>query len=58
VWSKNVVGEQLSSDKITLKQSIYTPNPVSYGTMASDFIYFLSHKTDIPSKSKINLLYP
>ena len=55
VWSKNVVGEQLSSDKILLKQSIYTPNPVSYGTMASDFIYFLSHKTDIPSKSKINL---
>jgi hypothetical protein len=41
--------------KETLRQDVYTPNPVSYGTIASDFVYFLSHKTDIPSKQKINL---
>ena len=55
VWSKNVVGPQLTLQNETLRQNVYTPNPVSYGTLASDFIYFLSHKTDIPSKSKINL---
>jgi hypothetical protein len=55
VWSKNVVGEQLTLQKETLRQSVYTPNPVSYGTIASDFVYLLSHKSDIPSKQKINL---
>jgi hypothetical protein len=55
VWSKNVVGEQLTLQQETLKQSVYTPNPVSYGTIASDFVYLLSHKSDIPSKQKINL---
>jgi hypothetical protein len=55
VWSKNVVGEQLTPQKETLRQSVYTPNPVSYGTIASDFVYLLSHKSDIPSKQKINL---
>jgi hypothetical protein len=46
VWSQNVVGQQVD----------YNQNPVSYGTVAGDFLYLLSHKTDIPSKSKINLL--
>lgn len=55
VWSKNVVGQQLTLQKETLRQSVYTPNPVSYGTIASDFVYLLSHKSDIPSKQKINL---
>ncbi len=56
VWSQNVIGEQLTRENVTLQQVIYNQNPVSYGTVAADFVYFLSHKTDIPSKSKINLL--
>jgi hypothetical protein len=55
VWSKNVVGEQLTSQTLTLRQSVYNSNPVSYGTLAADFVYFLSHKSDIPSKQKIVL---
>lgn len=55
VWSKNVVGEQLSEEDVKLKQPIYKPNPVSYGALASDFIYLLSHKSEIPEKQKINL---
>lgn len=55
VWSKNVVGQQLTPETSTLRQSVYNSTPVSYGTMAADFVYFLSHKTDIPSKRKINL---
>ena len=55
VWSKGVIGEQLTPEKLTLKQSIYNPTPVSYGTVAADFVYFLSHKSTIPSKQKINL---
>jgi hypothetical protein len=55
VWQKNVVGEQLTPTTETLQQPRYKPNPVSYGTVGADFVYLLSHKTDIPSKSKINL---
>jgi len=55
VWSKNIVGQQLTPETTTLRQSDYTPNPVSYGTVASDFVYLLSHKSDIPSKQKIVL---
>jgi hypothetical protein len=55
VWSKNIIGEQLTPQTTTLRQSVYNPNPVSYGTLAADFVYFLSHKSDIPSKQKIVL---
>lgn len=55
VWQKNVVGQQLTFVDLTLQQPVYTPNPISYGTLGGDFVYLLSHKTDIPSKSKINL---
>ena len=56
VWAQNVIGQQLTKETLTLKQIVYNQNPVTYGTMAGDFLYLLSHKTDIPSKSKINLL--
>jgi hypothetical protein len=55
VWQKNVIGEQLSLVKEEGRDPIYKVNPVSYGTLGGDFVYLLSHKTDIPSKSKINL---
>lgn len=55
VWIKNIIGQQLTPETTTLKQSVYNPNPVSYGTVAADFVYFLSHKSDIPSKQKIVL---
>jgi hypothetical protein len=55
VWQKNVVGQQLTLKNETLVQTSYKPNPVSYGTLGADFVYLLSHKSQIPSKGKINL---
>ena len=55
VWQENVVGEQLTFKSVKLSQPVYTPKPVSYSTLAADFVYMLSHNSDIPSKSKINL---
>ena len=56
VWNKNIIGQQPTREQLSLENSIYKPNPVSYGAMAADVIYLISHKTEIPSKSKINLL--
>jgi hypothetical protein len=56
VWQKNVVGEQLTLVTEEVIEPIYKPNPVSYGTLGGDFVYLLSHKSQIPSKDQINLL--
>jgi hypothetical protein len=56
VWKQNVIGEQLTRQEISERQTVYNQNPVTYGAVAGDFLYFLSHKTDIPGKAKINLL--
>lgn len=56
VWQKNVAGQQLTFVELNLLQPVYKPNPVSYGTLGGDFVYLLSHKSQIPSKDKINLL--
>jgi hypothetical protein len=55
VWQKNIIGEQLTLVKEEGRDPVFKVNPVSYGTLGGDFVYLLSHKTDIPSKSKINL---
>jgi hypothetical protein len=55
VWQKNVVGEQLTLVTEEVSEPIYTVNPVSYGAIGADFVYMLSHKSQIPSKNKINL---
>jgi hypothetical protein len=55
VWQENVVGEQLTLKTEEVVEPIYTPKPISYSTLAADFVYMLSHNSDIPSKSKINL---
>lgn len=55
VWSQGVVGEQPTIETIVIPRKDYLPSPVSYGTLVGDFIYFLSHKTTVPGKSKVNL---
>jgi hypothetical protein len=56
VWSQNRVGQQLSRQEVTLQETIYKSNSVSYGALTSDILYLLSHKSQIPSRQKINLL--
>jgi hypothetical protein len=56
VWSQNRVGQQLSKQEVTLQETIYKSNSVSYGALTSDILYLLSHKSQIPSRQKINLL--
>lgn len=55
VWSKGVVGQQPTVETISIPRKEYSPSPVSYDALVGDFIYFLSHKTTVPGKSKVNL---
>lgn len=55
VWSQGVVGQQPTIERLVIPRKEYSPSPVSYGTLVGDFIYFLSHKTTVPGKSKVNL---
>lgn len=55
VWSKGVVGQQPTVETIRIPRKEYSPSPVSYDALVGDFIYFLSHKTTVPGKAKVNL---
>lgn len=55
VWSKGVIGQQPTIENLVIPRKEYSPSPVSYDALVGDFIYFLSHKTTIPGKSKVNL---
>lgn len=55
VWSQGVVGQQPTIQRLVIPRKGYSPSPVSYGTLVGDFIYFLSHKTTVPGKAKIDL---
>jgi len=55
VWSQGVVGQQPSVETLVIPRKEYQPNPVSYDALVGDFIYFLSHKTTVPGKGKVNL---
>ena len=58
VWAQNVIGQQLVKETLTLKQIVYNQKPVTYGTMAGDFLYLLSHKTDIPLTPQFKEIIP
>ena len=45
IWDYNTVGPQNVKSTTEIEKSKYIDNPVTYGTMGSDFLYFLTHKT-------------
>jgi hypothetical protein len=55
VWSKNIVGPQKSTNIEVVEPSIFKPGNSSYTTLGADFLYLLSHKSEIPGKKTINL---
>ena len=56
VWLKNVVGPQTQKKKETIEPSVYKPGNSSYSTLGGDYLYLLSHKSEIPGKKPINLI--
>jgi hypothetical protein len=56
VWLKNVVGPQTQKKKETIEPSVYKPGNSSYSTLGGDYLYLLSHKSEIPGKKAINLI--
>jgi len=56
VWSRGVIGQQTTTKINNIERTEYRANPVSYGSLVSDNLYLLSHKTEITSKGdKVNL---
>ena len=56
VWDKNVIGPQTGKRKETIEPSVFKPGSSSYSTLGGDFLYLLSHKSEIPGKKTINLI--
>jgi hypothetical protein len=50
VWVQDVLGEQPEVKLTEVANDTFVSNPTSYGVMGGDFLYFLSHKSVIPSK--------
>jgi hypothetical protein len=56
VWLKNVVGPQKTTKKEIIEPSVFSPGNSSYSTLGADYLYLLSHKSEIPGKKQINLI--
>jgi hypothetical protein len=55
IWKYSTVGEPLDI-KITKEPTYeFNGNPVTFGSMGSDYLVFLSHLSEIPGKKYINL---
>lgn len=54
IWKQNSVGTPTNITQKKIPQSAYSPNPVTYGALASDVLYLLSQNSEIPNKGKIN----
>ena len=54
IYAKDMVGTPLSTKSTTVPQSSYFADPTTYGALASDYLFLLSHDSSIPGKGKIN----
>lgn len=50
VWIQDVLGEQPEVKLTEVANDTFAANPTTYGAMGGDYLYFLSHKSVIPSK--------
>ena len=55
VWDKDVVGPQSTIENVTINNSEYRSNPLTYSTLGGDYLYLLSHKSSISGKGVIDL---
>ena len=54
IYTQGKVGTPLNTKTTTVPQSSYRTNPTTYGALASDSLFLLSHNSSIPGKGKIN----
>jgi hypothetical protein len=54
IYAKDMVGTPLNTTSTTVPQSSYYSDPTTYGAVASDYLFLLSHNSSIPGKGKIN----
>ena len=54
IYKKGTVGKPLQTKSSIVPQQGYNSNPITYGALASDKVYLLSHNSAIPGKGKIN----
>jgi hypothetical protein len=54
IYAQGKVGTPTNLKSTTVPQSSYFADPTTYGALGSDYLYLLSHKSQIPGKGKIN----
>jgi hypothetical protein len=54
IYVQGKVGTPTNLKSTTVPQSSYFADPTTYGALGSDYLYLLSHKSQIPGKGKIN----
>lgn len=54
IYAQGQVGTPLNFVSTTVPQSSYFADPTTYGALASDYLFLLSHSSKIPGKGKIN----
>ena len=54
IYAKDMVGTPLNTTSTTVPQSAYYADPTTYGAVASDYLFLLSHNSSIPGKGKVN----
>jgi len=55
VWEKNTIGPQKVTETQVIDKSEYREIPVTYASVGGDFIYLLSHRSEIPGKNPFSL---
>jgi hypothetical protein len=55
VWEKNTIGPQKVTETQVIDKSEYIESPVTYASIGGDFLYFLSHRSEIPDKNPFSL---
>jgi hypothetical protein len=54
IYTQDKVGTPINLVSTTVPQSAYFTDPTTYGALASDYLFLLSHNSSIPNKGKIN----
>ena len=54
IYTKDKVGTPTNLKSTKVPQSNYFADPTTYGALASDYLFLLSHSSKIPGKGKIN----
>jgi hypothetical protein len=54
IYAQDKVGTPLNFKSTNVIQTTYSNEPTTYGALGSDYLFLLSHNSQIPGKGKIN----